>query len=108
MLYNVASSSALMATGVSRVRMQSASSDTVRYASAFLKLISLCTLTYFALSHYTVMASVHTGAAYSNCGSIAPLYIVFNASCSSPQLILADVMPLLAWCICQLCILCVR
>ena len=49
MLYSVATSSALMAMGVSPVRMQSASWDTVRYALAILKLISLCALTYFAL-----------------------------------------------------------
>ena len=36
------------------------------------------------------MASAHTGAAYSSCGSIAPLYIVLSASCFSPQFKHAD------------------
>jgi hypothetical protein len=61
----------------------------VRYALAVLKLISR-TLTYLALLYSFLMDSIHTGAAYSSCGSIALLYIVFSASCFSPQLILAD------------------
>jgi hypothetical protein len=43
-----------------------------------------------ALLHSFLMDSINTGAAYSSCGSTAPLYIVFSASCFSPQLILAD------------------
>jgi hypothetical protein len=58
----------------------------VRYALAIHKLISLCTLTYLALLHSFFMDSVHTGAAYSSCGSIAPLCIALSASCFSPQL----------------------
>jgi hypothetical protein len=52
--------------------------------------ISLCTLPYIALLHSLLMASTHTGATYSSFGSIAPLYIVLNASCLSLELILAD------------------
>ena len=44
---------------------------------------------YLALLHSFLMDSTHTGAAYSSCGSIAPLYIVFSASCFSPQFNLA-------------------
>ena len=76
--------------GVNPVRMQSASWKMVRCALAILKVISLCTLTYLALLHSFLMDSIHTGAACSSCGSIAPLYIVFSASCFSPQLIVAD------------------
>jgi len=42
------------------------------------------------LLHSLLMDSVHTVAAYSRCGSIAPLFIVFSASCLTPQAILAD------------------
>ena len=73
MFYSVATSSALMIMGVRPVRMQSASWDMVRYALALLKLISLCTLIYFALLHSFLMASIHPGAVCSSCGSIAPL-----------------------------------
>jgi len=54
------------------------------------------------------MDSIHTDAACSDCGSVAPLYIVFSASRFSLQLILADLMYLLAWCTYWLCILYVR
>jgi hypothetical protein len=57
---------------------------------AILKLINLCTLMYLALLHSLLIDSTHTGAAYKICGSMAPLYIVFNASCLSPHLIVAD------------------
>lgn len=60
------------------------------YALRILKLINPCALTYFALLHI-LMASIYTGAEYKNCGSIAPLYIGFIASCLSIQLILADI-----------------
>ena len=50
----------------------------------------LCTLVSFALLYSFSIESIHTGAAYSNCGNIAPLYIIFSASWLSPQLILAD------------------
>jgi len=70
--------------------MQSASCETVRYAFAILKLMSLCTLMYLALLYFLFIDSIHTGSAYSNCGNIAQLYIIFNASCLSLQLILAD------------------
>ena len=90
MLYSVTTSSALMLMGVRPVRMQSASWDIVRCAWAILKLISLCTLIYLALLHSFLMNSIHTGAAYSSCDSIAQFYIVLSASCSSLQLILAD------------------
>jgi hypothetical protein len=58
----------------------------MRYALAIRKLISLCTLMYLALLHSFFVDSIHTGAAYSSCGSIAPLCIVLSASCFSPQL----------------------
>jgi len=32
------------------------------------------------------MASIHTGAPYNTRGKMAPLYMVLNASCFSPQL----------------------
>jgi hypothetical protein len=48
----------------------------VRYALAILKLINLCTLMYLALLHSLLIDSIHTGAAYNICGSMAPLYIV--------------------------------
>jgi hypothetical protein len=60
------------------------------YALPILKLISLRTLTYLALLYSFLMDSFHTGAAYSSCGSIAPVYIVFSASCFSPKIILAE------------------
>ena len=62
----------------------------MRYALAILKPIILCTLTYFAVLYSFLIASINTGTAYSSCGSIAPLYIVFKASCLSLQIILAD------------------
>jgi len=62
----------------------------VRYALSILKLIILCILTYFAVFYSFLIASIDTGTAYSSCGSIAPLYIVFRASCLSLQLILAE------------------
>jgi len=52
--------------------------------------MSLCTLVYFALLYSFFIESIHSGAAYSNCGNIAPLYIIFSASWLSLQLILAD------------------
>ena len=64
--------------------------EIIRGALAILKPSSLCIPTYFAMLHSFLMASIHTGAAYSNCASNAQLYIVFSASCLSPQLILAD------------------
>ena len=90
LLCSVATFSTLMSIGVKPVRMQNASWDIVRYALAIIKLISLCTLTYLVLLHFFIMDSTHTGAAYSSCGSIEPLYIVFSASCFSPQFNLAD------------------
>ena len=82
----------------------------MRYALAILKMISLCTLMYLALLHSLLIDSIHTGAAYSIFGSMAPLYIVFIASCLSPQLIVADldnafislVHLSLMYCICSL------
>ena len=62
----------------------------MRYTFAILKLMSLRTLVYFALLYSFFIESIHTGAAYSNCGNIAPLYIIFSASSLSPQLIVAD------------------
>ena len=90
MLYSVTTSSTLIFIGVRLVRMQSASWDVVRYALAILKLMSLCTLTYLATLHSFLMGSMHTGAAHSSCGSVAPLYIAVSASRLCPQLILAD------------------
>ena len=63
----------------------------MRFALAILNLISLFALTYFALLHSLLMSSVHNGAAYKNCGIIAQFYIVFSASCLSPQFILANI-----------------
>ena len=62
----------------------------MRYALAILKLISLYTLTYFALLLSFLMASIHADAVYRSYGSIALLCIVFSVSCLSPQLIFAD------------------
>jgi hypothetical protein len=70
--------------------MHSASYEIVRYAFAILKLMNLCTLVYFVLLYSFFIESIHTGAAYSNCGNIAPVYIVFCAPWLSSQLILAD------------------
>ena len=61
----------------------------MRYALIILKQISLYSYI-FGFVAFFLMGSVHTGAAYSSCGSTAPLCIVFSSSCFIPQLILAN------------------
>jgi len=81
--------STLKFIGVIPFIMQSASCEILRCSFAILKLRSLCTLVYFRLLYSFFIESIHTGALYSNCGNIAPLYIIFSASWFSPQIIIA-------------------
>jgi len=84
-LYSLTAYSVLLIIGANRTKMHSVSLDVVRKALATLKCISLCTLIYFCLLYAYFIASIQTGAPYSRKGSTAPLYIVFIASCLSPQ-----------------------
>ena len=76
------------------VTMRSASLDVERFAFAMRMFISLCTLTYFRLLYSYFVASIQIGAPYNKRDNIAPLYIVFSASCLSRHGILADISKL--------------
>jgi len=69
--------------------MHYASLDVVQKALAILRLIILCALMYFLLLHVYFIASIQTGAPYSNRGRMAPSYIILRTSCHD-FVILAD------------------
>lgn len=75
-----------MTMGVIPVKIHSASLDVVRNALAIRMFISLCTLIYFSLLYAYFIASIQSGSSCSKIGNVAPLYIVFSASCLSPHI----------------------
>jgi len=88
--YILTASSIVSLMWVVSATMYNASLDVVQKALAILRLIILCALMYFLLSHVYVIASIQTGAPYSSRGRMAPSYIILSNSCRILHVILAD------------------